>query len=171
MASELVGHGEAAAYQPKPPVDREPASAYWLLCRTTSHHFALPLANVVETMRMLPVESLAGVPTIVRGLSVIRGVPTPVIDVATLFGEQSGSGDRLVTVRTENRAIAFVADEVVGVQAIRRDELENLPPLLNDVQSVTAIKRLDRELLYFLQAARVVSDDILDRCLPERTNS
>src|SRR3954453_7124217 len=32
--------------------------AAWLLCRAASHHFALPMQHVIETMRMLPVEKV-----------------------------------------------------------------------------------------------------------------
>ena len=41
---------------------------------------AIPLDHVAETMRPLPIEPVAGTPGFVRGVSVIRGAPTPVVD-------------------------------------------------------------------------------------------
>lgn len=50
-----------------------------LLVRFAAHTCALDLAQVVEIMRPLPIERVAGAPDLVRGLAVIRGVPVPVV--------------------------------------------------------------------------------------------
>jgi chemotaxis signal transduction protein len=78
-----------------------------------------------------------------------------------LFENQSGRCERLVTVRTGNRTIAFAAEEVLGVQAIPAQALEQLPPLFRNVESIAAIAALDEELVFFLHTARVISDDFL----------
>ena len=52
---------------------------------------ALRLDEVIETMRPLDVQPLAGTPAFVLGISVLRGVPTPVIDVARLLSGGSGA--------------------------------------------------------------------------------
>jgi hypothetical protein len=46
----------------------------WLLCRAGNLLCALPIEHVIEIMRPLPVEQIAGAPHYVRGLSIIRGV-------------------------------------------------------------------------------------------------
>ena len=46
---------------------------------------AIPLQHVAETMRPLPIEPVAGTPGFVRGVSVIRGAPTPVVDLRALL--------------------------------------------------------------------------------------
>jgi purine-binding chemotaxis protein CheW len=136
----------------------------WLLCRDGPHQFALPLPHVIETMRMLPIRSLAGAPPMVRGICVIRGAPTPVIDSALMFNDRPSQCQRLVTVRTGRRTIAFATQAVVGVEAIRADALERLPPLLSNVQTIAAVRALDGELVFLLQIARIIPDDVLDRC-------
>lgn len=151
-------------------VENAPAGS-WLLCRSGAHHFAFPVVNVVETMRMLPVEHLSGAPAIVRGLAVIRGVPTPVVNPVMLFDEAPARCERLVTVRTDYRTIAFAVEAVAGVRSIAPESLDALPPLLTEVESIAAIKRLDDALVFFLQAARVVPDDVLQECFAERTIS
>ena len=103
----------------------------------------------------------------VRGLCVIRGVPTPVVDTTLLFDEQPAHCDRLVTIRTGKRTIALAAEAILGVQAIRTQDLEQLPPLLSGIKTIAAMKLLDEELVFFLHAARVVPDEVLDRCLAE----
>ena len=47
---------------------------------------AVPAELAVETMRPLPVEGLPAAPSFVAGVALIRGVPTPVVDLAALVG-------------------------------------------------------------------------------------
>jgi purine-binding chemotaxis protein CheW len=143
--------------------DQRQASATVLLCRAGSHHFALPMQHVVETMRMLPVETVAGCPPIVLGISVIRGAPTPVIDAALLFDGQPGRYERLVTVRTGKRTIALATQAVVGVREMADDDLDDLPPLLGSVEEIAGLTTLDQHLVFLLRAARIISDDVLDQ--------
>jgi purine-binding chemotaxis protein CheW len=148
----------------KPGGDTHNAPDVWLLCGAGSFLYALPLAHVVEVMPILRIEPVAGSPPCVRGLAIIRGTPTPVVDIALLFGGSSGPAQRLVTVRTGLRVIALAVDRVLGVRSFEVDETaEPLPPLLREVASdmVSAIGRLDTELLLFLGTARVVPDALL----------
>lgn len=131
----------------------------WLLCKAGSHCLALPMVNVIETMRVLAVETIAGAPPLVRGLSVIRGAAVPVIDTARLFGDEAARYERLVTVRTGKRTVAFGASVVLAVQSIQDSQREELPPLLRDADAIAAIARLDEELVFFLHAARALPDD------------
>ncbi len=119
------------------------------------------MPQVIETMRMLPVERLANAPRLVRGVCIIRGAPTPVIDTCQLFENQSDGYARLVTVRTDKRTIAFAAEAVIGVQTITIDEQEQLPPLLRNVETIAAVTALDQGLVFFLRTARIVPDDFL----------
>jgi purine-binding chemotaxis protein CheW len=136
----------------------------WLVCGSGSFLYALPLAHVVEVMPVLRIEPVAGSPPCVRGLAIIRGTPTPVVDVALLFGGPAGPSQRLVTVRTGLRTIALAVDRVLGVRSFEvNGTAEPLPPLLREVatEMVSAIGRLDAELELFLGAARVVPDALL----------
>src|SRR5438105_299934 len=114
MASSVTTMGETPSHRPTQPTAdgadhaHEPASAFWLVCTAGSQLCALPVRHVVETMRMLPLEQLAGAPSYVRGLSVIRGSPVPVVDAAALLFDQRGAPcERLVVLRTRTRTIAL----------------------------------------------------------------
>lgn len=134
-------------------------SGAWLVCRAASHACALPLGNVRETMRLLPIETLAGAPQIVLGLSRIRGAVVPVIHLGALFGEPDAEPKGLVTVALGDRTVALAVDHVIGVHRIADDALQALPPLLRGAAGdiVAAIGTLDDELLLFLGAARLAS--------------
>jgi chemotaxis signal transduction protein len=55
---------------------------------------AFPLHLVAETLRPLPIEPVAGTPSFVRGMSVIRGKPTPVVDLKALLDNNHGHRPR-----------------------------------------------------------------------------
>jgi purine-binding chemotaxis protein CheW len=135
----------------------------WLLCSAGSSLCALPLAYVVEMMRPLPIERVAGAPLYVRGLSIIRGTPTPVVDTALLCSGHAVPSHRLVTVKAGSRVIALAVDRVLGVRWLKTDE--PLPPLLREAASdmVSAIGRLDAGLLLFLSTARIVPEELFQR--------
>jgi purine-binding chemotaxis protein CheW len=148
-----------------------------LLFRVRARLCALPLAHVVETMRPLPVEAMAGASSCVRGLAIIRGAPVPVIDVAVLLREEAVRPEaavreqpsaRFVSMRVGERAIALAVDGVIGVRTLASASLRDLPPLLRDaeVDVVGAIGTLDAELLFVLRTARLVSHSMDEREVP-----
>jgi purine-binding chemotaxis protein CheW len=143
----------------------ESGRAEWLLCRAGALLCAIPIEHVIETMRVLPIEPVAGAPRHVLGLSLIRGAPVPVVDTGLLVGEQPTRAERIVTVKAGNRTIALAADAVLGIAAIAPGEIGQLPPLLRDAaaDTIEAIGTRDAELLFFLRAARLVPEEMLDR--------
>lgn len=133
-----------------------------LLCKVRERLCALPLVHVVETMRPLPVEVFPDMPPAVRGLAIVRGKPTPVIDAAALVGLDAPPDEhRFVTLRTGDRCFAVAVDEVIGVRSLPMADLEGLPPLLgvHNADVVTAVASLDRELLLVLDSLRIVPED------------
>ena len=134
--------------------------ASWLLCRAGAHRYAIPIAHVIETMRVLPIEPIAGAPSYVRGLCVIRGAPVPVVDSGLLLGDQPTGAGRLVAVRAGSRTVALAVETVEGIRTIRPEAFSHLPPLLRDAATIAAVGILDAELVLFLRAARIVPDDL-----------
>lgn len=133
-----------------------------LLCRVRDVFCALPLEHVEETMRPLPVEPIAGVPSFVQGLAVVRGVPTPVVDAASLLSGDPSHPTRFVTVKTGTRRIVLAVDAVLGVIEIPPGSVDALPPLFQGagLDAIAALGALDAELLLVLRSTRLVSDDL-----------
>lgn len=144
----------------------EPAGrASWLLCRAGAIRAALPIEDVVETMRMLPLSQFENTPPYVLGLSIIRGVPAPVVDIGRIVNAEPGNAARLVTVRRPGTIIALAVDDVIGITAFAPDALAKLPALLQGTASETiaGVGALDVELLVFLSTSRLLPPDILAR--------
>src|SRR6266700_1255541 len=88
----------------------------WLLCRTGPHMYAVPLEHVIECMRVLPIDAIRAAPQYVRGLSIIRGSPVPVVDPGVLLNDAPTRSERLVTIRAGARTVALLAEAVLGIR-------------------------------------------------------
>jgi purine-binding chemotaxis protein CheW len=131
-----------------------------LVCRVGERLCALPLAQVVETMRPMPVSPVAGAPSYVPGVAIIRGDPLPVVDVGAMLGSGGAAARRFVTLRVGSRQVALAVGDVVGVRALAPEALAALPPLLRDAaaDALSSMGALDHELLLRLDGARVVPE-------------
>jgi purine-binding chemotaxis protein CheW len=126
---------------------------------------AIPVQHVVETMRPLPIERIPGAPAFVRGVSVIRGMPVPVVDLNTLLSpgaSSSASCGRFVIIRVGVRRIALAVERVVGLKELDETQIGEMPPLLHDLGAdlVEAIGTDDAQLLIVLRASRIIPEEI-----------
>jgi purine-binding chemotaxis protein CheW len=131
-----------------------------LLCRVHRVLCALPVAQVIETLRPLPIEPLAGAPGFVCGLSLLRGVPVPVVDLGLLLGTEQVRPTRFVALRSGARSVALAVGAVLGVRTLAGAGIRELPPLLQAAaaEAVQALGKLDRELLLVLESGRLVPE-------------
>lgn len=134
---------------------------------------AVPISQVVETMRALPLKAVADAPPFVRGLSVIRGEPVVVIDVALLIGDRPSEAARFITVRTGKRIVAIAADVVARIFTPADDDARQMPPVLGEAASdaIAAVGRLDAELLFFLSGVQLVPEELIDGLLQQGAQS
>ncbi len=129
-----------------------------LLCRVGPLVCALPLEHISETMRPLPLERIQGMPPFVDGVSIIRGVAVPVVDLARLLGSENASRRcRFVVVRVHERRVALAVDLVMGIGSVPGSAAV-LPPLLGDANAefVAAIGALDARLLVILESGLIL---------------
>ena len=140
-----------------------------LLCRVRERLCSLPLEHVVETMRPLPVQPLAGAPPFVRGVSIVRGAAVPVVDLGVVLGtDDPPRPTRFVTIRTGRTGstgegkVALSVEAVLGVRELALASLRDLPRLLSETAAnvVYAIGNLDTDLLFALQTMHVVPDSV-----------
>lgn len=135
-----------------------------LVVRARTRACAIAISHVAETMRPLPIETLAGTPRFVRGVSVIRGAVLPVLDLDALLGggdAVAGYG-RFVTVKIAEHRLALGVDEVLGIRNLSSSRLEVLPPLLQHAGRgvIEALGADDAQLLVLLRVVRLVPEDV-----------
>ena len=136
----------------------------FLMCRAIASLVAIPLEHVAETLRPLPISQFDGVPPFVLGVSIVRSVPTAVVDLNRLIkpdtGAPASSPRRFVSLRVGQRMIALAVDDVVGVRALAEGALTALPPLFREIDGacLSSIGTLDAELVLLLEASRVMPE-------------
>jgi purine-binding chemotaxis protein CheW len=133
-----------------------------LVLRAGAHLCGIGVAQVIETMRPLPVRPLAGVPPFVAGVSVIRGEPVPVVELAALLTGEHQPAERYVTVRGGRSPAALAVDAVIGVRPIPDDAWHELPLLLDAIRGdlVEALCEVDTQPLFALRGARIVPEEV-----------
>ncbi len=140
----------------------EPGSTRFLIVRAADRLCGLPLASVVEIMRPLPLQELAGLPAYLCGLAVVRGEPTPVVDVSTLLtGVADGRIGLFLSMRSEGRPFALGVEAVLGMRAVEQASLRALPELLEPARDlVDSVGAVGAELLTVLRSSRAFADDV-----------
>jgi purine-binding chemotaxis protein CheW len=133
-----------------------------LVFRAGSLLCALRLDEVVETMRPLDIRELAGTPAFVRGISIMRGVPAPVIDVARLLGGAQAEVARFVAVRTRGGPVALATGPVLGIRPAVAEAADQHDVLLSGAsrQLVSGFGTIDGEPLLLLTSMRLVPDEV-----------
>ena len=123
---------------------------------------AVPLTHVIETMRQLPIEPLAGVPAFVRGACIIRGKATPVVDCCAIMGMRSFDEDRFVTIRVGEKQVALSVGAVLGVREIESSSAAGVSRLLQGVSNdlIETIGTLDGEFLMVLRSCWKLPDAV-----------
>jgi|SRR4051794_39977495 purine-binding chemotaxis protein CheW len=138
------------------------ATALSLVFRAGSLLCALMLDEVIETMRPLAVRPLAGTPPYVHGVTIMRGVPAPVIDIARLVAGEQADTARFVAVRTERGPVAFATGPVLGIRTTAPDPAARHPVLLSGPSTplIAGVGTVDAEPILLLQSMRVLPDEI-----------
>ena len=123
---------------------------------------ALPLSEVVETMRELPCLPCSGAPTWVRGASIVRGAPVAVVDLAAFLGSTaSARSGRFVSVRTGPASVVLRVDEVLGIRPLPSSDDTKRSRLLDGVAATRReeLATLDGQLLALLELGTMLPAD------------
>ena len=133
----------------------------FLIARIGGTPCAVPLASVLETLRPLPVETLAGVPAFIAGLAIIRGAPVPVVSGSYLMGGVPTPIGRWLVLRAGSHRVALAVDDVVGIAPLPTADVNAMPPLVQRGSALVAdIGTRDGELLLILDATRILPDEL-----------
>ncbi len=150
----------------------QPSASSALIVRVAGAICAIPLTEVVETMRPLPIEPLTNTPDFILGMARIRGAAVPVVLLSGLFqGDQCcNDSTRFVTLRVGQRSVALAVQGVIGVADLSEQVFGDLPPLLKTVRTelIQRLGTLDAEFLVMLDTARLVPESIWQALVQSR---
>jgi len=132
-----------------------------LIIRAAGSRWAIPARDAVETMRALPIKPVASPFPAMVGLSVVRGLPIPVVDIARLLtGSSDAQAARFVTVRCGARIVALLVEAIEGIRTIaeRTGPEERSLARSAAAGAIASLGSLDHEFLGLLSVTRLFAD-------------
>ena len=138
------------------------SSTQALVFRVGERVCSLPLAQVSEVTRALPVDPITDVPG-VCGLAVIRGIATPVVLMGALLGDSDPRFTRFIVMRAGLSAAALAVDSVLGVFDL--EGVAALPRLAEGAAGgrLEAIAVRDASFLYVLNSTAIIPEEVWQR--------
>jgi purine-binding chemotaxis protein CheW len=107
---------------------------------------ALPIARVIEVLRMVAITPLPDSPDWVAGVINVRGDIVPVIDLRTRLGVEArgyGLDTPILLVSACGRRMAVVPDAAVEVRDVPSADLEDPDDLVGDEHPISHIARIE----------------------------
>jgi len=131
-----------------------------LVMRVLSRLCAIPLECIRETMRPLPLQPVVKAPPFVLGVSVIRGLPTPVVDLARLIENRESQSTRWIRIQQQEEQIALAVTEVLGIFNLDPARFQQVPALLGESHQslLESLGMLNQDLLMVLRTAKILSE-------------
>lgn len=125
-----------------------------------AQRYGLRVAAVERVAALVHITPLPGAPSVVLGVIDVHGEIVTVFDVRARFrlsAHPATSGQRLLIARTARRAVALLADDVLGVLQVNRTDIVDQPaatlPFVDGVVRCADGLLLLHDLEHFLSAA------------------
>lgn len=131
-----------------------------LVFRTGELCLGIDVRDVSEVTRAMELSAPLPQRSGVIGMITLRGMSTPVIDLATVLGVPVGSGSRMIAVRHGKATVGLRVDAVEGLRAVSGGALEPPPPILADREAWwldSVLRSRDGELVGVMSVSRVLS--------------
>ncbi len=119
---------------------------------------ALPLTQVREVMRPLPLKTVTGLAPAVLGASVVRGIPLPVVSLARLLHQPDEQPSRFLVLRTPGRDCVLAVAAIHSIARVTADAWQQMPSLLRRMEFAEQIGAEDQDLIVSLSTARLLSE-------------
>lgn len=114
-------------------------------------HYALDLAAVERTVRMVEVTPLPKAPEIVQGVINVQGRIMPVLNIRRRFRlpeRAAALTDQLLIARTARRPVAFAVDAVHGVMERPPGDIIKPATVLPGIEYVEGVVKFDDGMIF-----------------------
>jgi purine-binding chemotaxis protein CheW len=123
--------------------------------------YGVNIASVESIIKMPAITKLPHAPGFVEGVTNLRGMVLPVVDLRKRFGlsEQSPDRDgRIIVVSLAGTGVGMIVDGVSEVLTLPDQAVEPLPAMATTIDSafITGIAKMDPRLVILLDLSRVL---------------
>ena len=128
--------------------------------RLDDQEYALPIANVVQVVRIVAITPMPEVSKIVKGVINVRGKVIPVIDVRRRFNLPAKSHDlntQLLIAQMDSRMMALIVDVVSEVLTMPAGNIEPPSEIAPQMARLSAVGKLGDRLLLMPDLDRILT--------------
>ncbi len=139
-----------------------PSQTTMLTVRVGVNLFALPLAVIEEVLPALPIESLPGCPSFVRGVVCVGGHLMPVLDAAERLGireHQRPDEPHIVCLRQQARLVGLEFDEALDLIEIGLDDWLTAGDLGAEAGFLRGVVERDGSIIRLLDPEKLLGRD------------
>ena len=161
LAADLFTFADAIAAEPQAP-DAAPARIEtWVTFALAGETFALPVASVLEILRVAGITRVPHAPRVVRGVTNMRGKVLPVVDLRVRLGIEAAEitpQSRILVAASRGRLLGLLVDAVQQVDRIDRNAVQPPPPDVMTAQShyLIGVSQLGERLVILLDVDLVL---------------
>jgi len=134
--------------------------AQLLTFKLDDQEYALPIANVVQVVRIVAITPMPEAPDIVRGVINIRGKVIPVIDTRRRFGLPARFYDlntQLLIAQSDGYMMALIVDVVSEVLTMPASSIEPPSEIGPQLERLSAVGKLGDRLLLVLDLDKMLT--------------
>jgi purine-binding chemotaxis protein CheW len=138
------------------------ATLSWVVLRLSERECALPVADVVEVLRMVALTPVPESPPWVVGLLNLRGRGVVVTDLKGRLGlavQEPDLSSVIVVVRSGGREVGLIADEVIDVLDVPVERIERPDALIAGSHLITSVAHLGDRTILAIDLPRLLGDD------------
>lgn len=127
-------------------------------------HYGVDISMVESIIKMQEITRIPQSPSFVEGITNLRGIVLPVIDLRKRFGLESQAvsrDSRIMVVALGSMKVGMIVDAVSEVLRVQSDSIEPPPSMTTTsrVNFITGIAKLDEILVILLDASKILSTD------------
>ncbi len=124
--------------------------------------FGVDISAVESIIKMQEITKVPHAPDFVKGITNLRGVVLPVIELRSRFGmmlEEATKDTRIVVISLKGVKVGMIVDGVSEVLTISDEVVEPPPPMVSNVNTafITGIAKVGSRLIILLDLAKVLS--------------
>ncbi len=125
-------------------------------------HYGLDISTVEGIIKMQPITKMPQAPAYVEGVTNLRGMVVPVVDLRKRFGlpsQNSTKDARIVVVFMGKAKVGMMVDGVSEVLRIPEEAIEATPPMVTSVDTafIKGIAKLEDGLVTLLNLDKILS--------------
>lgn len=135
-----------------------------LTCRIENQLLALPLDQVREVIRNIPVSSVASWTGLLHGIINVRGMVVPVLDLRILLGQEKAQNTRrtrIVLVDMLGRITGLVVDQVDDIVPLSQEQIVPSSALAGEKKSaiLVGVAKVDNRLYLMLDIKQLIHEE------------